>query len=53
MMKALFDGAPVTMSTDQMTTNEPLQLFLDLWTEEDDAEYQSWFDSLESDPSER
>jgi len=53
MMSVLFDGAPVTMSTDQMTADEPLQLFLDVWTEEDDAEYQTWLDSIESDPSER
>ena len=53
MMSVLFDGAPVTMSTDQMAADEPLQLFLDLWTEEDDAEYQSWLDQLDDEPSDR
>jgi hypothetical protein len=53
MMGVLFDGALMTMSTDQMTTNEPVQLYLDLWTEEDDTEYQAWLDLLNNQPSDR
>lgn len=35
------------------TVQEPTQLVLELWTAEDDTEYQAWLDSLEVTPSER